>query len=114
MRAAVRHAMTISRIPEHERRFLEASPELAAQVLPEPHELDEYETHLSGFYLAERGGVPSEMPLDKHRALDLYERLYCPVDAVWFVEALREMESEFFASRSLPETDQPEQPAAGG
>ena len=103
----MRHAIALSKIPEHERRYLEATPDLAAQVLPEPPDLLEHEEHLSQFYLGERTATPSEMPLDKLRTLELYERLYGVVDSLRFVDCLRAMDAEFFAARAPAPTMPP-------
>jgi len=96
----VRHAIALSKIPEHERRYLEQDPELAAKVLPEPPDLLEHEDHLSQFYLGERAATPPDQPLDKLRTLTLYERLYGTVNALTFVDCLRAMDAEFFTSRA--------------
>jgi len=103
----VRHAIALSKIPEHERRYLEATPDLAAQVLPEPPELLEHEDRLAQFYLGERAATPSDQPLDKMRALTLFERLYGNVKALPFVDSLRAMDAEFFAARAPAPTMPP-------
>lgn len=110
----MRYSVDLQKIPEHERRFLDQDAVLAAQVLPEAPFLLPREQEMLDFYFDERSATPSEYPLDKGKALDLYARLYGTCDELFLVDSLRAMDQEFFASRAPTPQAPPMQPPTEG